>query len=136
MFQGIGRSSCMLNTPGYYWGLVSNRSLSQYVYDNRWTPENPNAEFPRLSSSSNANNYQNSTFWLRDRSFFKLRNVEVYYNFPKNLMAKTGFINAAKLYVRGIDLFTLDHLATVDAESFGALSPLTRSIVVGASVTF
>ena len=136
MFQGVGRYSAMLNTSGYYWGLVNNTSLSQYVYDNRWTEQNPNAEFPRLSSSSNKNNYVASTFWLRDRSFFKLRNVEVYYNFSKNLLKQTGFINAAKLYVRGTDLFTLDHLNSVDAEYFGTASPLTRSVIVGASVTF
>lgn len=136
LFQGTGHYSAMLNTNGYYWGLISNRTLSQYVYDNRWTPENQNAEFPRLSSSSNANNYQTSSFWLRNRSFFKLRNVELYYNFPKSLMRKTGFMNGAKVYVRGTDLFTLDHLDHVDAESYGATSPLTRSLVVGASLTF
>lgn len=135
MFQGVGRYSAVLNTSGYYWGLVSNTSLSQYVYDNRWTTSNPDAEFPRLSSSSNANNYQTSTFWLRDRSYFKLRNIEVYYNFPKTLLGKTGFINAAKFYVRGTDLFTLDHLSTVDAESYGVTSPLTRSIQFGVSLT-
>nr|MBP7471640.1 SusC/RagA family TonB-linked outer membrane protein [Prevotella sp.] len=136
MFQGVGRYSAILNTTGYYWGLISNRTLSQYVYDNRWTPSNPNAEFPRLSSSSNANNYQTSSFWLRDRSFFKLRNLEVYYNFSKSLLSKTGFLNGAKVYVRGNDLFTLDHLDTVDAESYGATSPLNRSLVFGASLTF
>lgn len=136
MFQGVGQYSAILNTTGYYWGLISNRTLSQYVYDNRWTPSNTSAEFPRLSSSSNANNYQTSSFWMRDRSFFKLRNVEVYYNFPKELLSKTGFLNAAKLYVRGVDLFTCDHIKTVDAESYGATSPLNRSLVVGASLTF
>ena len=45
-------------------------------------------------------------------------------------------VNAARLYVRGNDLFTLDHLDNVDAESYGATSPLTRSVVVGLSVTF
>lgn len=135
MFQGVGRYSAILNTSGYYWGLISNTNLAQYVYDNRWTAENPNAEFPRLSSSSNANNYQTSSFWLRDRSFFKLRNVEVYYKFPKSLLTKTGFVNGAKLYVRGTDLFTLDHLSTVDAESYGATNPLTRSVVFGVSIT-
>lgn len=136
MFQGVGRYSAMLNTSGYYWGLINNTNLAQYVYDNRWTKDNLDAEFPRLSSSTNKNNYQSSTFWLRDRSFFKLRNVEVYYNFPKNLLTKTGFLNAAKLYVRGTDLFTLDHLNSVDAEYFGTTSPLTRSVIFGASVTF
>ena len=136
MFQGVGRYSAILNTTGYYWGLINNSTLSQYVYDHRWTSTNQNAEFPRLSSSSNANNYQTSSFWLRDRSFFKLRNVELYYNFPQSLIEKTHFMNGAKIYVRGIDLFTLDHLATVDAESYGATSPLTRSVVFGAALTF
>ena len=136
MFQGTGRYSAMLNTSGYYWGLISNRTLSQYVYDNSWRADNPNAEFPRLSSSSNANNYQTSSFWLRDRSYLKLRNVEVYYNLPKSLMAKTGFINAAKIYVRGNDLFTSDNIESVDAASYGAVAPLNRSVIIGAAVTF
>lgn len=138
MFQGAGRYSAVLNTQGYYWGLINNSSLSQYVYDNRWSPENnvANAEFPRLSSSSNANNYQTSTYWLRDRSFLKLRNIEVYYNLPSNLLKKTAIVNAAKIYLRGVDLFCFDHLDEVDAESYGATSPLTRSVALGLSVTF
>jgi hypothetical protein len=116
--------------------LVGGCSLSQYAYDNRWTPENPNSKLPRLSSESNVNNYQNSTFWLVNRSFFKLRNIEVYYNLPKNLLAKTGFINGAKVYVRGTDLFSLDHMDQADPESFGATNPLTKSLVAGLSLTF
>ena len=138
MFQGVGRYSAVLNTSGYYWGLINNTSLSQYVYEHRWSPGNnvATAEFPRLSSSSNVNNYQTSTFWLRDRSYLKLRNVEVYYNFPESILASTKIINAAKLYVRGVDLFTFDHLDEVDAASYGATNPLTRSVVLGLSVTF
>ena len=138
MFQGMGRYSAVLNTKSMYWGLINNTTLSQYVYDNRWSPSNndANAMFPRLSSSSNANNYQTSTFWLRDRSYLKLRNIELYYNFDKSLLSKTKIVNAAKLYVRGVDLFTFDNLDEVDAASYGATNPLTRSVVVGLSVTF
>jgi TonB-linked SusC/RagA family outer membrane protein len=137
MFQGVGRYSAMLNTAGYYWGLINNTSLAQHVYDNRWSPENnnANAEFPRLSSSSNANNYQNSTYWLRNRAFLKLRNVEVYYNLPSSLLEKTKFIQSAKVYVRGVDLFTIDKIDEVDAASYGATNPLTRSIALGLAVT-
>ena len=137
MFQGVGRYSAMLNTSGYYWGLINNTSLAQHVYDNRWSPENnnANAEFPRLSSSSNANNYQYSTYWLRNRAFLKLRNVEVYYNLPSSLLEKTKFIQSAKVYVRGVDLFTIDKIDEVDAASYGATNPLTRSIALGLAVT-
>lgn len=135
-FQGVDHYSALLNTSGYYWGLISNRTLSQDVYDHRWTPDNLNAEYPRLSSSSNANNYQTSTFWLRNRAYFKLRNIEVYYNLPKPLLSRTKMLSEARVYVCGNDLFTLDHLRGVDAESYGATSPLTRSVIVGLNVTF
>jgi TonB-linked SusC/RagA family outer membrane protein len=136
MFQGVGRYSAMLNTQGYYWGLVSNSSLAQQVYDNRWSPtnNNANAEFPRLSSESNANNYQTSDFWLRDRSYLKLRNIELYYHLPKSLLKYTKIINSAKVYLRGVDLFTFDHLDEVDAAAYSATTPLTRSIALGVSV--
>ena len=138
MFQGVGRYSAVLNTKSMFWGLVNNNTLSQYVYDNRWTSANndANALFPRLSSSSNANNYQTSTYWLRDRSFLKLRNVELFYNFDKSLLEKTKIVNAAKVYLRGVDLFTFDDLDEVNAASYGATNPLTRSVVLGLSVTF
>jgi TonB-linked SusC/RagA family outer membrane protein len=136
MFQGVGRYSAVLNTTSMYWPLINNTTISQYYYDNRWTTDNTDAKFPRLSSSSNANNYQTNTVWLADRSFLKLRNLEVYYNFPAQLLSSTKFINAAKLYVRGIDLFSLDHLDVSDPESYGASNPLNRSLVLGLSVTF
>ncbi len=76
MFQGTGNYSAVLNTKSMFWPLINNTSLSTHYYENRWTPENLNAKYPRLSSQSNANNYQTNTIWLADRSFLKLRNVE------------------------------------------------------------
>ena len=137
MFQGTGRYSGVLTTKSMYKPLVGNTTISQYYYDNRWTPETAEtAKFPALSSSSNANNYNTNTLWMFNRSFFKLRNIEVYYNFPKTLLDKTKCLNAAKLYVRGVDLFSLDHLDVSDPEVYGATNPVNRSVVVGLSVTF
>ena len=137
LFQGTGLYSGILNTSGYYWGLVGNTNIAQYVYDNRWTPETAEtALFPRLSSSSNKNNYQNSTFWLCDRSYLKLRTLEVYYNLPKSVFNTIKFMNAAKIYVRGNDLLCWDHIKDRDAEGYGATQPMTRSIAVGVKMTF
>ncbi len=135
MFQGTGNYSAILNTKSMYWPLVGNTNISQYAYDNRWTPENQNAKLPRLSSESNANNYQTSTLWLADRSFLKLRNVEVYYNLPKSLLEKTKIVNGAKLYVRGIDLLCFDHIDESDPEAYD-INPVNKSIALGLSVTF
>ena len=138
LFQGAGRYSANLNTKAMYWPLLNTTSLSQQYYDGRWSPANPNpnAEFPRLSTASNANNYQASTYWLRNRSFLKLRNIELYYNFPAALLQKTGFVNKAKVYVRGVDLLCFDHLDEADAENYGVTSPLTKSVVLGVSLSF
>ena len=134
MFQGTGNYSAVLNTKSMYWPLINNTNISQYAYDNRWTPQNQNAKFPRLSSQSNANNYQTSTLWLADRSFIKLRNLEVYYKLPASWLKKTKIVNAAKLYVRGIDLLSFDHIDENDAEAYG-INPMTKSVALGLSVT-
>ncbi len=136
-FQGTGRYSAVLNTQSMYWPLINNSNISQYAYDNRWTPEHQDALFPALSSQSNANNYQTSTLWLRDRSFLKLRNLEVYYNLPKPWLASTlKVVNAAKVYVRCIDLFCAgSDVPENDPEAYG-YNRLNKSVAVGLSVTF
>lgn len=136
MFQGVGNYSAILSSKGMYKPLISNASLSTEYYNNRWTPENQNAKYPRLSSESNSNNYQTSTLWLANRSYLKLRDVEIYYKLPKSLLNKTGFINGARIYVRGTDLFCADHIKTVDPENYGVTNPMTTSVVTGLSLTF
>lgn len=136
MFQGTGRYSAVLNTKSLYWPLVNNTTISQEYYDNRWTESNQNAKYPRLSSQSNENNYQTNTLWLADRSFLKLRSVELYYKFPENLVKKSKILGNAKIYVRGIDLLCFDKIKISDPESYGATNPLTRSLVAGLTIGF
>ncbi len=135
-FQGTGNYSAMLNTKSLFWPLINNTTISQHYYDNRWTSETPNAKYPRLSSQSNDNNFQSNTIWLADRSFLKLRTVELYYKFPEKLMKTTKCINSAKLYVRGVDLLCFDHIKIADPESYGATYPLTRSVFAGVTISF
>ena len=135
MFQGAEGYSSILNTKSMYWPLINNTTISEYAYNNRWTPENQNAKFPRLSSQSNANNYRNSTLWLADRSFLKLRTIEIYYHLPKSLLEATKIVNGAKLYVRGIDLLSFDHMDEDDPEALG-IYPVNKSVALGLSVTF
>lgn len=135
MFQGTGKYSAMLNTS-FYSTLVGTNSLTQYVYDNRWTGEGCDSEFPRLSPNSNANNTVTSTFWLRDRSFLKLRNLEVYYNVPQAwLKSNLKVVNGLKIYFRGDDLFTTSKVPENDPECYGNI-PVNRQFAVGARVTF
>lgn len=67
-FQGVGNYTAILSGT-YYRPLVDNTTISNYVYRNRWTPETPNARFPRLTTETVDNNLQTSSLWLADRSF-------------------------------------------------------------------
>lgn len=137
MFQGTGKYSGMLNTKGMYWPLIGNTNISQYYYDHRWTPETAEtALYPRLSSNSNDNNYQNSTLWFVDRSYLKLRNVELYYKLPASCFKTVKFMQEATVYLRGVDLFCWDNMPDGNAESYGQKQPLTRSVVAGVKLTF
>lgn len=136
LFQGTAQYSALLNTKSLFRPLLNTTTLSSHYYDNRWTPEHPDARYPRLATQSSNNNYQTSTLWLADRSFLKLRNVEVYYRFPKSLLLKTRFIGDAKLYARGVDLLCLDHIDVADPEAYGATNPLNKSLVVGLQIGF
>lgn len=70
-FQGVGNYTAILSGT-YYHPLVDNTTISNYVYRNRWTPETPNARFPRLTTETVDNNLQTSSLWLADRSFFEV----------------------------------------------------------------
>jgi len=135
LLQGVSNYSAYLNTKSMYFPLVGDTTISEYYYENRWTSPDSDAKFPRLSSQSNANNYCANSVFLADRSFLKLRNLEVYYNLPQNLLLKTKFIKGAKFYVQGNDLMCLDFLPVSDPEAYGT-DQLFRSIVLGLRLTF
>lgn len=134
-FQGVGNYSAVLNTPSMFWPLRNNNNISTYYYENRWTPETPNAMFPRLTTLQNDNNFNTNSLWLRDASFLKLRTCEAYYKLPAELLSGT-FITKAKVFARGMNLFSIDKLKVVDPEALGTVLPLSASYHLGINVTF
>ena len=133
-FQGVRNYTAILSGT-YYHPLVDNTTISNYAYQNRWTPETPNARFPRLTTETVDNNLQTSSLWLSDRSFLKLRNCEVYYKLPSSWLNRFWMKNA-KVYVRGVDLLCFDSIDQLDPEAMNNSYPATRSVHVGLSVGF
>ena len=87
---------------GNYWSLGTN--------------EDPNAKYPRLSYGGNSNNYRASTYWLRNGSYIRLKNVELGYNFPQYITKKIGVGNL-RVYASGYNLLTFDKLGIIDPEA-------------------
>ena len=116
LFQGAENVSRLLS--GYM-----QRPANQFgatlavVKDERWTPETAaTAIRPKLSAAyGNASNYVNSTLWMRDASYLRLKNVEVGYRFSNSFLKKSG-VGSARLYVSGQNLITWDKLKIVDPE--------------------
>ena len=135
LIQGVGNYSDIASTAGLFRPLSNNTSLTQYYYENRWTPQNQQAKYPRLSQGANANNFTNNTVWLTDKSYLKLRHAELYYKFSKKLLATTP-LHSVKLYVRASDFTLFDHVDICDPEAMGNALPIPSSVQLGFSIGF
>ncbi|WP_430814964.1 SusC/RagA family TonB-linked outer membrane protein [Carboxylicivirga sp. RSCT41] len=135
IFQGASNVSVMLNTPSIFWPLYNNNNISEFSND-RWTPATAStATLPRLTPEKNDNNYRASTIWQRDASYLKLRTLEVYYHLPKTLVEKVK-LKRAKVFFRGMNLFSVDNIEIMDPEEIGAVYPTLTSYNIGLSVGF
>lgn len=105
------------------WPFINSRESAKSLIKERWTAERYAAgepiNFPRLSmnpSKNNDNNYQDSDFWIRDASYFRLKNVEIGYTF-KGLKTKRLGIESIRLYFSGSNLFTWTDVIDLDPEA-------------------
>ncbi|WP_025764445.1 SusC/RagA family TonB-linked outer membrane protein [Dyadobacter tibetensis] len=119
-------------------GLLSENGLIQAYADDHWSEENPNiyALWPRLSTTVNVNNNQNSTWWIRDGSFIRLKQLEVGYTAIKNTR-KWGMSNL-RVYLTGTNLLTWSTFKMWDPElgGNGFNYPLQKVFNLGIQVGF
>ena len=117
--------------------MISNNTISQYYYDNRWSESNPNGKFPRLTTTGSNNNYNTNSLWVADASYLKLRTLEVYYQLPESWIKGSRCLQKAKIFARGYDLFSLNKLDGIsDPEAVGANHPLMRQFTFGVNLCF
>ena len=123
--------------------------MMQAYADDYWSESNRNiyATFPRLSTTDIANNNRNSTWWLRDGSYLRLKSVEIGYTLPKVFVNKM-FMQNVRIYVTGYNLYCFTKYSGADPEVDTRRStpmtpgvdysayPKSRSFVGGINVTF
>ena len=138
LFQGVAHYSVMLNTASVYWPLRNNTNISSWYLNDRirWTEETKDiANVPRLTTLDNANNFRNSTQWLENGSYFKLRNLNVYYNLPSS-WAKKVKMEKIQVYARANNLFSLDHVKYMNSEDLKINYPDMTSVYFGLNINF
>ena len=134
-FQGVANYTLVRNMSSMYRPLVGNKNVSQHYLENRWTPENTNARYPRLTTKQNDNNFRESSIWAENGNFLKLRNVELAYTLPKSWVNKIRLSNI-NLFARGMNLFSFDHVKDMDPEQMYATYPSFRSYNIGLTLDF
>lgn len=135
-FQGIANRSVYLN--GYMFQPFANdANISTWAAEGHWTPDtHASATFPRLTTEPNANNYRSSTFWVRNASFLRLRNVELGYTLPKSITSKIH-VKGLKVFVSGLNLMSWDDLGIdVDPETLSIGYPVIKTYTAGLSAEF
>lgn len=113
-----------------------------YLVENAWTPENPNAEFPRLEATmsySNNNGYA-STWWYRNGNYLRLKTAQIGYSVNPKWIKKSG-ITKLRIYAEGYNLLTFSGLNkyNIDPESPAVNNgyyPQQRTYAVGLNLSF
>lgn len=115
-----------------------NGNSPSYLIKEAWTPENTDAKYPRLSTIANGNNAWQSTWWIVNGEYLRLKNINLSYNIPSHLLGKTPFSNV-NIFVSGTNLLTLSHFKYVDPESPSVSNgyyPQQKTCSFGLNVTF
>jgi TonB-linked SusC/RagA family outer membrane protein len=118
----------------------------QAFWLDRWTPESPSSELPRLTANDPNNNQRPSDFYVEDGTFFRLRNLQIGWNLPVSWLEKAQ-IKEVKIYLTGNNLVTLTKYRGFDPD-IGTngwildtgidkgFYPTNRSYGAGINVTF
>ena len=128
-FQGAARTSILMS--GFHpFGKNATRGVMKFIADDYWSESNPNpnAAYPRLTRDTNANNTVNSSYWLRNGAFLKLKNAEIGYTFKM-----------FRAYLNGSNLLTFSPFKHWDPEMGGGSGmkyPTQRVFNIGIQFAF
>ena len=128
-FQGAARTSILMSVF-HPFGKNATRGVMKFIADDYWSESNPNpnAAYPRLTRDTNANNTVNSSYWLRNGAFLKLKNAEIGYTFKM-----------FRAYLNGSNLLTFSPFKHWDPEMGGGSGmkyPTQRVFNIGIQFTF
>lgn len=139
-FQGIGKQNrrpddLMIN-PTVASGSFN---IQEYMNGNTWTPQNPNAPYPRLTSANATVNYSTLTnFYLFNGSYFRLKDINIGYTFDPAIISRIGLKNA-RIFISGTDVLSFRSKGFQpgwDPEDAQGTSPLIAAYLFGLSLTF
>lgn len=145
LFQGAGQRDVNIYSAAYSQIVAFVNNGNAYaIAQNAWAyyplqgiDTRATATYPRLTTVANTNNYQNSTFWIKNGSFLRVRNIELGYTLGAEVLKKAHF-DKLRIYVNAVNPVTWSNLLTnynIDPETNSGYAGL-KSYNAGISLVF
>lgn len=141
-FQGVANTTRMINDPQIipFTQALDKGNIYKSLANDMWTPEDPrqNVFFPRLRNGTNGHNFQASTWWQKDMSFLRIKDIVIGYSLPKPFLSKLH-INNIRFYVIANNLITFSKFKLWDVElgtNNGMRYPVMKSGTIGIDFNF
>lgn len=142
MFNGAAKVARLFDSHEVYGAFSGDGGHPASIWKEAWTESNKDASMPRIFTDSNSpssSRNAHSTFWLQNTSYLRLKNLQVGYSIPKNLLKNIGVENI-RFYYSVENLFTIDKMKiNIDPEATSqrlSSYPLLRTHAFGVNVTF
>ncbi|MDR1601906.1 MAG: TonB-dependent receptor [Tannerella sp.] len=139
ILQGLGGHKQRLGSYQGY-AFYNSGQIQAWQADNRWTEENPdrNAAYPKLTSlNDNAGTIMTSTYWIRNASFLRAKNIQIGYSLPQSMLEKIK-LSQFRVFFSGQNLFCINSsYPGWDPEiSSGNFYPVTATYTFGLNIKF
>ena len=137
LFQAAGRVRQVLYGAARDFFQGGSRNTYVDLLDH-WSPENPDALYPRPWEGPHPNNSLTSSLYLRNASYIRLRSIDFGYTLPSDLVKKIGVRNV-RIYLSGANLFVWSKMKMFDPEienTTGTYYPQQRTLNLGLNLTF
>lgn len=140
IMQGIADAQTL--ETGRFYAPFANSGGASTIWEDRWTPSNPDASLPKIRiAQGGINNNVNHSWWMNERAYFRLKNLQIGYNLPKSLVDKTA-LNSMRVYLNATNLFTWTNFIGFDPEqeprttNGTAVYPQLRILTGGVNIKF
>jgi TonB-linked SusC/RagA family outer membrane protein len=135
ILQGIGEFKTYWQDSFYTTGLVYGAQMNREIAEDSWREDVTDAKFPRMLYYTNTQNNRPSDFWIQDKSYLRVKNLQIGYKLPSSLTKKLN-MEQIRIYSSMENLLTFTKYKGIDPEIGGTNYPTLQQISFGINLNF
>jgi len=145
LLQGTGKRHILLES---FVRRYATNQIGMVGSEDFWRFDNPDALYPRYTETvdiNGGNNQVNSTHWLKEGSYLRVRNIRLSYDLKQTVLSKWNFLRSLQVYASALNLFTFSHVGRYqidpedgrDGDAASSMGyPIQRAYNVGITCSF